>query len=203
MVYLSYHCCQCWNALPTASLCSHPLFGLYKRSASINECQWVPFFPHGGIQWHTLTSYTFPCQMPFCQTAPLLPSVTRQQHVMECWWQGSASTAIPPTSTSDIGSKHHKIGGITFGTALIYAAMHAWTWSYICDICNVNSQVSCCCSTASCLICFVDQEFHALEHEWKQKEKDIEKPKSGIHLSWVQTPEHTHAAEVCLLWYFK
>ena len=36
--------------------------------------------------------------MPFHHTAPLLPSVTWQQHVMEYWWEGSASTAIPPTS---------------------------------------------------------------------------------------------------------
>ena len=40
------HCCHhCWNTPSTASLCSHPLFGLCKHSASIDECQWVPFFP--------------------------------------------------------------------------------------------------------------------------------------------------------------
>ena len=41
------HCCSyhCWNTPPTASLCSHPLFGLLKHSASISKCQWVPFFP--------------------------------------------------------------------------------------------------------------------------------------------------------------
>jgi len=32
----------------------------------------------------------------------LLPSVIQQQHVMEYWWEGSTSTAIPPTSTSDV-----------------------------------------------------------------------------------------------------
>ena len=26
------------------SLCSHPLFGVQKHSASVNECQWVQFF---------------------------------------------------------------------------------------------------------------------------------------------------------------
>ena len=57
--------------------------------------------------------------MPFCQTAPLLPSVT-QQHVTEYWWEGSATTAILPTSTSNITGQHHKTGGITFGAALIY-----------------------------------------------------------------------------------
>jgi len=34
-----------------------------------------------------------PCQMPFCQTAPLLPFVTWQQNVMEYCQEGSASTA--------------------------------------------------------------------------------------------------------------
>uniref|UniRef100_A0A669PMI5 Ribose-phosphate pyrophosphokinase 2 n=6 Tax=Galloanserae TaxID=1549675 RepID=A0A669PMI5_PHACC len=34
------------------------------------------------------------------QTAPLPPSVTRQQHVTGYWWEGSASTAVPPTSAS-------------------------------------------------------------------------------------------------------
>ena len=52
-------------------------------------------------------------------SAPLLPSVTQQQHVMGCWWEGSASTAIPPTPTSDVAYQHHKIGGITFGRAFV------------------------------------------------------------------------------------
>ena len=52
---LSGHCCHCWNAPPTISLCSHLLFGLHKHSVSIKDCQWVPyFFLHGGIQWHAL-----------------------------------------------------------------------------------------------------------------------------------------------------
>jgi hypothetical protein len=36
------------------------------------------FFPHGGIQLHIFASYPLPCQTPFCQTAPLLSSVSRQ-----------------------------------------------------------------------------------------------------------------------------
>ena len=57
--------------------------------------------------------------MPFCQTVPLLPSVTWQQNVMEYWCEGSASTAIPPTFTSDTAGQRNEIGGITFGAALI------------------------------------------------------------------------------------
>ena len=32
---------------------SHSLFILHKCSESTDECQWVPFFPHGKVQWHT------------------------------------------------------------------------------------------------------------------------------------------------------
>ena len=60
-----------------------------------------------------------PCQMPFCQTAPLLPFVTGQQHVTENWWEGSTSTVIPPTSASDIKGQHHKIISITFRAAIV------------------------------------------------------------------------------------
>jgi len=57
----------------------HPLFGLHKYSASVDERQWMPYFLHRGIQFHTFAPYTLPRQMPFCQAAILLPSVTTQQ----------------------------------------------------------------------------------------------------------------------------
>jgi len=56
-----------------------------------------------------------------CQTAaiPLLPSVTKEQNVMEYWWEGSVSPAIPPTSTSDVMDQHNKVGGTAFRAALV------------------------------------------------------------------------------------
>ena len=66
-------------------------------------------------------SCRLPRQTPICQTAPLLPSVTWQQNVMECWQEGLTSTAIPPTFSADIMGQLNKIGGITFGVALVYA----------------------------------------------------------------------------------
>ena len=105
---LSYCCCHCWNIPPTTSLCSHSPFDLHEHSTRVSECQWVPFFPHRGIQWHTSASYTLPCQMPFGQSAPLLSYVSRQQNVTEHWWQGSSSTTIPPTSTPYIVGVHIK-----------------------------------------------------------------------------------------------
>ena len=50
--------------------------------------------------------------------ASLLPSVKRQQNVMEYWWEGSTFTAISLTSASDAVGQHHKIGDVTFGQAL-------------------------------------------------------------------------------------
>jgi len=58
--------------------------------------------------------------MSFCQTAPLPPSVTQQQNVIEYWCKDSAFTAIPSTSFSDIMVQHNKTGGIIFRAALIY-----------------------------------------------------------------------------------
>ena len=49
--------------------------------------------------------------MHTCQTVPLLSSVTWQQNVMEYWWEGSASTAISPTSTSDVMGRHNEVEG--------------------------------------------------------------------------------------------
>jgi len=41
---------------------------------------------------------------------------------MEYWWEGSVSAVIQPTSTSDIVGQHNKIGGISFGAALVQLA---------------------------------------------------------------------------------
>ena len=94
-----------------------------KALMNINGCN---SFPHEGIQWHTFASCTLPCQMPFCQTAPLLPSVAWQQNVREYWWKGS--TAITPSSSSYAVGQHNKMGDITFRAALFLvprkAGMH-------------------------------------------------------------------------------
>lgn len=102
-----------------SSLCSHPLFGLHNRSASIDEYQWVQCFPHGGIQFHIFASYSLQCQALFCQIVPLLPSVAWQKNAMEYWWEGSTSTAIPPTSASDIMGQRNKLEGTTFRAVLV------------------------------------------------------------------------------------
>ena len=52
-------------------------------------------------------------------TAPLLPSVTWQQHVTEYWRKDSTSTGVTLTSASNIVGQNNKIGGITFRAAFV------------------------------------------------------------------------------------
>jgi len=85
----------------------------------VYECQWVQFFPHERIQWHTFSPSMLLCQIPFCQTVPLLPSVTQKQNVMEYWWESSSSTAIPPTSDSEDVDQDNKRRSIAFQTAFL------------------------------------------------------------------------------------
>jgi len=114
------------NCTTHFSLCSHPLFGLRKHSVGVGENQWVPFFPHGGIQWCILVSYS---QTSFCQTAPLLLSVAQQQHVVEFWWEGSTSTAIPPVFAFDVVGQHRIIELLRLEKTLkIIESNHAGSW---------------------------------------------------------------------------
>ena len=99
---------------------------MHKCSASINEHQWMQCFLHGGIQWHAFVSYTLPCQVPFCQTAPLLQTGTQQQNLMEYRWGGSTSAAIPLTSTSEVVGQHNNIVGVSFGAAFIIPIALLW-----------------------------------------------------------------------------
>ena len=73
-------------------------------SASVNGCN---FFPQEGIQWCTFASLALACQTPFCHSAPLLQSVTWQQ-------DGSSTSTVEPTSTSDIESWCNKTGDVIF-----------------------------------------------------------------------------------------
>lgn len=123
MACLSYHSHCCWNALPTSSLCSHPLFGIHKRWVNITECQWEQLFLHRGIHWYICDLYALPCSTWLYQTASLLPYVTWQPNILEYWWEGTTSTAVQPTSDTDIVGHHDRIGGIAFAAILIYSKM--------------------------------------------------------------------------------
>jgi len=77
----------------------HCLVSINVHQASMNVIG-CNFFRHGGIQLHTFASYALPCQTPFCQNAPQLSSVARQQDLTEYWRECSTSTAISPNLTS-------------------------------------------------------------------------------------------------------
>ena len=90
----------------TTSVCSQPLLGLRKHSANISECQLVPIFPHGG---DTILS---DCpSAAICHTATICNRILvgkllpYYQHLHLMLWANV---------------KKKKIGGITFGAALIY-----------------------------------------------------------------------------------
>ena len=77
------------------------------------------FFFRMGEFSGTFALYALPCQTPFYQTAPVLSSVTQQQNVKGYWWEGSTSTAVPPTSATYIMGQYNEIGGIIFRAALV------------------------------------------------------------------------------------
>ena len=116
MACLSWHCHHCWNAPPTTSLCSHPLFGLHKGSASVNECQWVSFFSawRNSLIYlcfiHTSVSDT---TLSDCPSAAVCSTAT------ECNGILVRRFSLYFHSTSDIMGQH-KIGSITFWSFLIY-----------------------------------------------------------------------------------
>jgi hypothetical protein len=117
---LSHRCRHCWNTPPTASLCSHPLFGLRKRSASVLVCKSVHFYPHGGTQRHTSTSSPLLMSdaiLSDCPSAAICRTATK---LTNYWRKGSTSTAITPASASEVAGQHNKIQGITFGAPLVF-----------------------------------------------------------------------------------
>jgi len=97
-----YCSCHCWNAAPTTSLCSHPLPGLHKHSASTDECLWVPFFStwRNSVKHLCIMHTSMPnAIMTDCHS----PAICHMAKTLnKYWWEGSTSTAVPPTSASDV-----------------------------------------------------------------------------------------------------
>jgi len=100
--------------------CTHIycLISVNLQQASLNATGW-----HFSTWTNSVTHFCLEkghmCAL-LCQTAPLLISVTWQQNIMGCWWEGSTSTAIPPSSASEVVGQRNKKGGITFGSALAF-----------------------------------------------------------------------------------
>ena len=116
------HCCchYCWNTPPTASLCSHPRFDLHKCSASIDECQWISLF--FSAQRNSVTPLCFICTsmsdtiLSDCPSAAICCIVTTCDRILA--GRFSLCCYITNICLWLVGQRH-KIGGITFGAALI------------------------------------------------------------------------------------
>jgi len=82
------------------------------------------------ISWHIFSDtpllYTPLCQVPYYQTAPLLPSVSQQQNIMEYWQEGSVSTIIPPTSTSDVMGQYNEVALLLEQASQIIVNTRLW-----------------------------------------------------------------------------
>lgn len=121
---------------PAASQCSHPLF-----PEAFHKRRWMSmgailFFHREWKRWHTFASCALSRQIPFCQTAPLLPPVPWHKHVMKYWWETSTSTAIALTSASDTVGKRNKTAGTAVRAALIqtfWFRLHKKFWMQFID----------------------------------------------------------------------
>jgi len=100
-----------------------------------SKCQWMSLSAIFSSWRNSVTHLCFICaSMPddIFQTVPLLPSVTQQQNVTEYWHECSISTAISPTSASNVMGQHNKIGGITFRAVfvlLFFCLKNAIAWT--------------------------------------------------------------------------
>ena len=85
----------------------HSLVSTNIQQALMNVSRYL-FFPRGGgeVNDTNLLHLLFHIRGYLVRLPLLLPSVTWQQNVMECWWEGSTSPAIAPTSASDVVGQH-------------------------------------------------------------------------------------------------
>jgi hypothetical protein len=111
---LSHNCLYCWNTPPTASLCSHPLFDLRKRSVSVDKCVRVCIHMK---EFNDTSAQTFLSGTNFsdCPSAEVCGNAKQPT---KYWREGSTSTAIPPASASSVVDQCNKIGDITFGVTV-------------------------------------------------------------------------------------
>ena len=66
---------KCTTHHLTAHIHCLVLINFHQASVNVSRCH---FFPRGGVQWRTFALCPLPCQVPLCQSAPLLPSASWQ-----------------------------------------------------------------------------------------------------------------------------
>jgi len=67
------------------------------------------------------------------------------------WWEGSTSTAIPPTPASDVADQHNKRSGTAFRTALIHSISYI-SHTYYKEVRNIKQDVLHTTYKISCII---------------------------------------------------
>jgi len=108
----------CCSAPPTISLCSQPLFCLLKYSASISECQGVPFFP----AWRNSVPHLCSLRTSMsntilsdCLSAAIFHRATTHIGILV----GRLNLSCYPTTIHHMG-QYNEIGDVTFRAALSY-----------------------------------------------------------------------------------
>ena len=93
-----------------------------QASMNVTVCNFFPSMEMLGKIQNSMTHLCFICTSvsdTILLDCPLLPSVTWQQNVVYYCCEVSSSTAMIPTSASGVMDQYIKIGGITFGAALV------------------------------------------------------------------------------------
>jgi len=113
---LSCCCCCCWNTPPPHCAHIHCLVSINVQQASTNVSG-CNFFCMEEFSDVPLLYTHFHVRHPSIRL-PLCCHLSHGNN-MEYWWEGSPSTAIRPTFTSDILGQDNTMGGITFRAALM------------------------------------------------------------------------------------
>jgi len=77
-----------------------------QASVNVNGCHFFSAWRNSFA--HLCFLHTSMSDSMLSHCAPLLPSVTQQQHVMGYWWDGSTCAAVTPTSSCDLVGQHNK-----------------------------------------------------------------------------------------------
>ena len=104
-------------------------FTIAERHHPLPHCAYIHCLEEFHVRYH------------FVRLPPLLPSVTQQQHITEYWWEDSAFTNISRTFISYVVGQHNKIGGIIFGTEVVYTEASIHHGMCLLIIAHVNAHI--------------------------------------------------------------
>ena len=123
-------CWLCWNVSPATLLCWLLPFGLI----SVQQASIMSIVAIVCVWRNSVAHLCFICTSMLDAILSGCPSAAICHRAIKCngiLVKGSTSTAIAPTSISDVMGQHHKTGGITFRAAPLYRTR--WLNRLICD----------------------------------------------------------------------